>query len=873
MATILEKFVTQYTTEFDGSGLQKLQSGIDKAEVRLKTLGTRMATVGAGLTALNASAAKQANDFKKSVDKIVGLVGVERSVIEGWIPQMQKLSRETNQSLQDIIDATFDITSAGLRGSAALDAMRASALGAKAGLGDMKTIADVATSAVNAYGKDVLSASGAVDILTTAIRVGKLEPSSLAGALSQVVGQAQSMGIEFHELNAAIAAMSITGVQASDAVTRIRSILTGLSKPTTNAEKALGKFGLTVADVRDGLGEDFIGTLVSLREKFADNEEGTKQFSLFLTQVFGRVEAVNGVIALLGGSMDQTKQIFDDVADSAGATAIAAAEQEDSLKSLQSTAERLGIAIGKDLLKQYGWLADVLEKVEAKIVSGEGRMGKFLSLLLGAGPIIAGAGIGFTGLSIAISGVRKAVLLLRGAMTLLLAHPIWAAILAGGAILAWFLTMEDKVDKLKETWMRFIGDVEGAEKSSLKRRLDNYTQFLADKSYADLEALRREKHLEAMRISADIAKLKSETAPQDMQYIGPRLRRMEAERAAVLAEKGSISRQMRTVGGPASLGDLEAWWQGVLGGGKKDDPTKGGGGRNRRATGGSLVPGLGINTGTPGSSILVKELRLANQSWSEMDERIIIAKERTRQLLAEMARLAPSQQRAFDGIAQLLGGSPTAGGDVLSALFGGGAGGGPFRQLFGRIRGSGLLGKLAGSGIGKLAGKALPIIGQVSMVNDAIKGLFGVNPLREAGKAAGKFFGSIGRKLGLLKKKARKAGKSIPEGLGEGIAISKHIPIDELESVLARMRGKLGGSGGRPGTFFSSLFDPKTSVNFRSGAPLPQRYSTQTNSSTNNTMNNTITINGAGMNPQEVARAVRKELASGMFTATMDVSG
>jgi hypothetical protein len=56
-------------------------------------------------------------------------------------------------SANEAAEALFFITSAGLRGAGATEVLEASLKGAAIGLGDTKTIADLATSAVNAYGE------------------------------------------------------------------------------------------------------------------------------------------------------------------------------------------------------------------------------------------------------------------------------------------------------------------------------------------------------------------------------------------------------------------------------------------------------------------------------------------------------------------------------------------------------------------------------------------------------------------------------------------------------------------------------------------------------------------------------------------------
>ena len=139
----------------------------------------------------------------------------------------------------------FFITSAGLRGQVALETLEASAKAAAVGLGDTATIADLATSALNAYGSDVLSAADATDVMVAAVREGKLEADALTGSMGRVLPVSSQMGIKFNEVGAAFAAMSRTGTGANEAATQLRSIMVTLLKPTKQAEEALAEMGLS----------------------------------------------------------------------------------------------------------------------------------------------------------------------------------------------------------------------------------------------------------------------------------------------------------------------------------------------------------------------------------------------------------------------------------------------------------------------------------------------------------------------------------------------------------------------------------------------------------------------------------------------------
>jgi hypothetical protein len=189
-----------------------LTAALNTASGKLKAFGSKMQSVGGGLSrsltlplvAAGLASVKMAFDFDKSMTQIKALVGVAGDEVDAMGQRAKQMALDTGKSATEAGDALFYITSAGLRGEEAMQVLEASLKAAAVGLGETKTIADLATSAMNAYGRDTLSASRATDILTAAVREGKLEASALAGAMGGVIPIASNMGVGFEEVAAAI---------------------------------------------------------------------------------------------------------------------------------------------------------------------------------------------------------------------------------------------------------------------------------------------------------------------------------------------------------------------------------------------------------------------------------------------------------------------------------------------------------------------------------------------------------------------------------------------------------------------------------------------------------------------------------------------
>ena len=258
------------------------------------------------------AAVKAATDFDDSMTKIESLVGIASDEVDAMAESVKALSGETAQAPAKLADAMFFIQSAGLRGATAMETLEASAKASAIGLGDVTQIADLATSALNAYGAENLSATDATDVMTAAVREGKLEASELAGSMGRVLPIASAMGVRFDEVGAAFAALSRTGTNAAEAATQVRGILSSLLRPTKQAEEALEGMGLSSEGLRQQIkDEGLLATLQTLAEEFDGNAAAS-------ASVFGNVRALSGVMDLMGANVATTEQIFANMRDTTG---------------------------------------------------------------------------------------------------------------------------------------------------------------------------------------------------------------------------------------------------------------------------------------------------------------------------------------------------------------------------------------------------------------------------------------------------------------------------------------------------------------------------------------------------------------------------
>ena len=300
----------------------KLKNALSSASSKLQAFGSKMQSVGRSmstkltlpLVAAGAAATKMAMDFDKSMSQIESLVGVAADEVARMGETAKKMAIDTGRGANEAAEALFYITSAGLEGSNATDVLNASLKAAAVGLGETKTIADLATSAMNAYGAENLNATNATDILVASVREGKLEASELASAMGGVIPIASNMGVGFDEVGAALAAMSRTGTNAAVGATQLTAILASIKKPTMQSSEAMLALGTSQEQIAQSLEQKgLMPTLLDLSARL-------KATGMDASAIFPNIRALKGVLDLTGKGAADNVAIFNELENTMGAT-------------------------------------------------------------------------------------------------------------------------------------------------------------------------------------------------------------------------------------------------------------------------------------------------------------------------------------------------------------------------------------------------------------------------------------------------------------------------------------------------------------------------------------------------------------------------
>jgi TP901 family phage tail tape measure protein len=321
--------IVPIVSAFDSRGLdkavreiQKAKGGFDKFVAGTDAIGESFKKTGqslsrnvtAPLAIAGAAAAKLAIDFDSSMTKIVSLVGIGATEVDGMRASVLKLAGATGKAPLELADALFVLTSAGLRGKDAISALEQSAKAGAAGLGETKDIARAVAGAINAYGSNVIDASKATDIITATARAGNFEISQFSGALGRVLPFAKQAGASLEDVGGAVALLTRTNGDAAQSVTQIQALLRAFVVPTAEATKGLKEVGLSAADLRKAVSTDGLpAALTMLDEKLGGNREQ-------LGKILGSSEASSAAFQILDADAASLAGTFGVTADAAGLT-------------------------------------------------------------------------------------------------------------------------------------------------------------------------------------------------------------------------------------------------------------------------------------------------------------------------------------------------------------------------------------------------------------------------------------------------------------------------------------------------------------------------------------------------------------------------
>ena len=231
-------------------------------------------------------------------------------------PKLVTLSDELSgqASTLDLLTASYDLASAGFaKNSEITEILKAAQLGATGGFSDLATVTDATTSVLNAYGLEADKAAKIVDGFAQTQADGKIVVDQYAQQIGRIAPIAAGAGVSIDELNAAISAVTATGVPVESTFAGLRQVIASIQKPTGEASKVAEKLGIdfSAAALQSKGLSGVLEDIIKNGGASADN----------LSKLFGSVEALTAIQPLLNDELVKFNQALDNQANAQGRAA------------------------------------------------------------------------------------------------------------------------------------------------------------------------------------------------------------------------------------------------------------------------------------------------------------------------------------------------------------------------------------------------------------------------------------------------------------------------------------------------------------------------------------------------------------------------
>lgn len=232
--------------------MNRVQAKMRAVAQTMQRFGTGMSLAGLGLGMPLVQAARQAATFEDALLGMRAAAGLTEAQVKKMADEAKRLSAEMGSAPEAIAMAFMELAKAGMSvedvlagaGKSAVEFSRVSGVDAERSAVFMK-------AAMNVFG---VSAQEAADTLSAAADSSETSIANMIESFSQVGSAGKAFDQTLFGISQAMAALAKSNIMGEEAGTAVKTMLTKLVAPTNDAQEALGRLGLSVADFRDEMG-------------------------------------------------------------------------------------------------------------------------------------------------------------------------------------------------------------------------------------------------------------------------------------------------------------------------------------------------------------------------------------------------------------------------------------------------------------------------------------------------------------------------------------------------------------------------------------------------------------------------------------------
>lgn len=310
-----------------GKKVEGTSNAAASSSTQLLAAHVRTAAAATAVAVGLAYSVKAAAEFETQMRNVNSISGLSEKALHDLGGQVLDLSRQLPQSATDLAKGLYDIASSGFQGAAGVTVLENAAKAASAGLSDTATSAKAITAVLNSYGLGADQAKAVSDSLFQTVNLGVVSFSELANSIGDVVGFAAQAGISIDQVGAAIASMTLAGLNGAEATTSLNRLIQGLIDPSDALATVYQQLGIHIVEDLKNPAIGLHGVLEQLRVATGGGIEST-------LALFNDIRATKGFLAATANEGASYSRVLDGMAAAhkgAGATAAALHEQMKAL--------------------------------------------------------------------------------------------------------------------------------------------------------------------------------------------------------------------------------------------------------------------------------------------------------------------------------------------------------------------------------------------------------------------------------------------------------------------------------------------------------------------------------------------------------------
>ena len=308
-------------------------------------VSTITAATGAGAVAAGTAAINAGKSFEAGMGEVQAISGASRKDLEGLTNKAKEMGATTKFSATQASEGLKYMAMAGWNSQQMIDGLPGVMNLAAASGEDLGTVSDIVTDALTAMGLKAGDSAHFADVLATAASSSNTNVAMMGETFKYAAPLAGTLGYNIEDLSQAIGLMANAGIKGSQSGTSLRSILTRLASPPSDAAKAMEKYGISIKN-SDGSMKSLMEVMENMRDSLQGLPEDEKAAA---ASALGGQEAMSGLLAIINASESDFDNLSKAIDNASGAAQDQADIMNDNLQGalyeLGSAAESAGIEL------------------------------------------------------------------------------------------------------------------------------------------------------------------------------------------------------------------------------------------------------------------------------------------------------------------------------------------------------------------------------------------------------------------------------------------------------------------------------------------------------------------------------------------------